>query len=331
VATAVAGGYSVLLASYGYNIHIWLGLLVCLAMVVSSISALTLYPALLLTFRSKFVFGGSTLTEAGPAIKAAGVAVVALALLGTVAQAQDLTVTQIMERNFVVTKVNDSVSDGTFRLINKDGQERVRETVGRSKLLPNGVDNMRVTRFTSPQDIKGTVSLLIEHSEKDDDIWIYLPALKKVRRLVASNKKDSFVGTDFSYGDVIGHKVADWTHKILREDTVDGAACWVIESLPKTPEVKSNSGYSKRVGWVRKDSFITVKGEGYDENGELFKAFAFSDIHLMDKARQRYQALHLEGTNLQTGHRTVIEFRNVKVNQGVSDEFFTTRYMEREQ
>jgi hypothetical protein len=248
-----------------------------------------------------------------------------------VAQAQDLTATQIAERAFMVSKVNDSVSDGTFRLINESGQERVRETTGRSKLLPNGVDNMRVTRFTSPQDIKGTVSLLIEHSEKDDDIWIYLPALKKVRRLVASNKKDSFVGTDFSYGDVIGHKVGDWTHTIVKEETVDGAACYVIQSLPKTPEVQSNSGYSKRIGWIRKDNFTTAKGEAYDETGQLLKTFAFSDIRLMDKEKQRWQALHLEAKNVQTGHHTVIDFKNLKVNQGVSDEFFTTRSMEREQ
>ena len=121
----------------------------------------------------------------------------------------------------------------TLGLTNKAGKQRVRKTIGTSKLQGNGIDNMRMTRFLEPADVKGTVSLLIEHSEKDDDIWIYLPSVKKVRRLVSSNKRDSFVGTDFSYGDIIGHKVNEWTHTLVKEEAVDGKPCYVIESVPK--------------------------------------------------------------------------------------------------
>ena len=78
------------------------------------------------------------------------------------------------------------------------------------------------------------VSLLVEQSVKDDDIWLYLPSMKKVRRLVSSNKRDSFVGTDFSYGDVIGHKVQDWEHSIVGEEAVDGFECFIIESVSYT-------------------------------------------------------------------------------------------------
>jgi outer membrane lipoprotein-sorting protein len=235
-----------------------------------------------------------------------------------------------MERNFVVSKFKDSVGEAAFRLVNAGGQERLRDSVGWSKLRPNGVDNARLTRFTAPADIKGTATLLVENSAGDDDIWIYLPALKKVRRLVASNKKDSFVGTDFSYGDVIGHKVGDWRHKLLREETVDGAACYVVESVPATPEIKTNSGYSKRIGWFRKDNFVAIKGEAFDEGGELLKRVSATDVRLLDPASGRWQPMRLEALNVQTGHRTVIEFRNQKVNQGIGDEFFTTRYLERE-
>jgi uncharacterized protein len=336
VSTAVAGGYLLLVTSFGFNLHLWFGILISLAMVVSSVSALTLYPGLLLTLRPRFVFGKKDDAPVlnGRKVASLGALIVGTGLLAATAQyafAADPTPEQIMEKNFMVSKVADSISDGTFRLINAGGQERVRETVGRSKLLPNGVDNMRMTRFMSPPDVKGTVSLLIEHSEKDDDIWIYLPALKKVRRLVSSNKKDSFVGTDFSYGDVIGFKVADWKHKIVKEETVDGQPCWVIESTPVSPTVQSDSGYSKRVGWVRKDNFVAIKGESYDESGQLLKQVTLSDVQLVDSAKQRWQAMKLEAKNVQTGHRTVIDFKNFKSNQGVSSEFFTTRYMERDQ
>lgn len=236
----------------------------------------------------------------------------------------------IMEKNFVVNKMVDSVSDATFTLINKTGQERVRKTFGTSKLEANGTDNMRMTRFLSPPDVKGTVSLLIEHAEKDDDMWIYLPALKKVRRLVSSDKKTSFVGTDFSYADVIGFKVNDWNYKLLKEETVDGQPCYVIEATPKSDEVKSNTGYSKRISWLRKDSTMNARVDFYDEQGEMLKTETFTDIREVDPKRAKWQAMRLEANNVQTGHRTIIQFENFKVNQNVKDEFFTTRYMEKE-
>jgi outer membrane lipoprotein-sorting protein len=189
---------------------------------------------------------------------------------------------------------------------------------------------MRMTRFLSPADVKGTVSLLIEHADKDDDIWIYLPALKKVRRLVASNKKDSFVGTDFSNADVIGYKVAEWHYKLVKEENFDGQACMVIEATPKTDLVKNNTGYSKRLSWLRKDNFATAKAEFWDENGQMLKTAVFGDMQQVDPKRGKWQSLKMEVSNQQTGHRTVIRVENFKVNQKVEDSFFTTRYMEKE-
>ncbi len=267
-----------------------------------------------------------------PATAAAALLAFALgvSLLPSDSFAAEPSALEIAERNYMVSKVMDSTSDATFTLINKSGQERVRKTFGTSKLQANGIDNMRMTRFLTPSDVKGTVSLLVENSAKDDDIWIYLPALKKVRRLVSSNKKDSFVGTDFSYGDVIGHKPSEWNHKVLKEESCDGKPCWVTESTPKTEEVKNNSGYSKRVAWVLKDNFTAVKTDLYDESGQLKIVAKFDDIQLVDKERNKWQAMRLEAENKQTGHKTVIKFDNFKANQNVKDEFFTTRYMERD-
>lgn len=260
---------------------------------------------------------------------------IAAIVLGTVslpsiAHAADIDLNDVIQKSLKVNKVLDSTYDATFTLINKNGQERVRKTVGVSKLQANGEDNMRMTRFMAPADVKGTVSLLIEHSAGDDNIWIYLPALKKVRRLVSNNKKDSFVGTDFSYGDVIGHKVSDWNFKLLREENADGVACYVIEATPKSDEVRNNSGYAKRVIWVRKDNFFAIKGDMWDEAGQPVKTFHMTELQEVDAARRKWQAMRLESKNLQTNHQTVIRFENFKVNQKVRDEYFTTRYMEKE-
>lgn len=244
--------------------------------------------------------------------------------------AETLTAEQISQKNFVTSKVTDSISDSTFRLINASGQERRRETKGQTKLIKGTTDNMRLVTFLSPSDVKGTKTLFIEHSKGDDDIWIYLPALKKVRRLVSNNKKDSFVGTDFSYGDVIGHKVEQWNHKIVKEEKVDGKDCWVLESTPKTPDVSENTGYSKRVGWIDKESFVAVRGEMYDLSNQLLKKVAARNIEKVDATNNKWQPMVLEAENVQTGHKTILEFKNFKANQGVSDDVFTTRTLEKQ-
>ncbi len=198
-----------------------------------------------------------------------------LGLLGCAALAQqalaDPSAQEIMQKDLLATKVLDSTSRSTFRLINASGQQRVRETDGQTKLIAGTTDNRRLVNFLSPADVRGTKTLLIEHSAADDDIWIYLPAMKKVRRLVASNKKDSFVGTDFSYGDVIGHKVEDWNHKLMRQEKVDGRDCYVVEIDLKRPEVADNTGYSKRVSWIDKESFVALRAEMYDQSGEFLE------------------------------------------------------------
>jgi uncharacterized protein len=235
----------------------------------------------------------------------------------------------IMTRNYLATKYPDSRSDAHFRLINKSGMERVRETTGETKLIPGTTDTRRLVTFNAPADIKGTKTLLIERSNADDDIWIYLPALKKVRRLVANNKKDAFVGTDFSYGDVIGHKVEAWNHKWLRDETVDGRDCHVILSTPKTRETADNSGYSKRISWIDKKSSIAVKGENFDAQEDPLLKITGEDIRQVDAKNDKWQAMKLTAENVQTGHKTVIEFTNFKANIGVKEDAFTTRNLER--
>jgi len=238
------------------------------------------------------------------------------------------TAEDIMKQDFVASKVADSTQDATFHLINAQGQERIRETSGQTKLQRGTTDNRRIVVFNAPADIRGTKTLLIEHSGGDDDIWIYLPAMKKVRRLVASNKKDSFVGTDFSYGDVIGYKVEDWTHTLVREEKANGLDCWVIQSTPKSAQVADFSGYSKRISWIDKRSYLAVKTEIYDVQGAFLKRLTQDDIREIDPKAHKWQAMRLTAENAQTGHKTVIELKNFKANVGVSDGVFTPSFLE---
>jgi outer membrane lipoprotein-sorting protein len=187
---------------------------------------------------------------------------------------------------------------------------------------------MRLVRFLSPADIKGTATLLLEHAGTDDDMWIYLPALGKVRRLSASNKKDSFVGTDLSYGDVIGYKPQEWRHRLVREEEAAGAPCYVIESLPANETVAQNSGYGKRVSWVRKDNFVAPRIEITDTAGRPLKRILAADIRQVGRAG-RWQAMRTEAENLQTGHKTLIQLDRFEAEQNVPESLFTAKELEK--
>lgn len=252
--------------------------------------------------------------------------VVGLLLLSLSAQAQ--TAIEIMERSSAATKVKDSSMISTMRLIAANGQERVRKTRGFTRLVDVGQENMRLVIFEAPADVKGTKTLMIENANKDDDMWIYLPALKKVRRLVSGNKRDSFVGTDFSYGDVIGHKVHDWNYKLVGDEEFEGEACFKIESTPKSAEVQSSSGYKKRVVWINKKNFMILRADMEDVNGTPFKKYLGTKTELVDKKANKWQSMRMQMDNLQTGHKTIIDFTNFKTGAGLPKDKFTARSLE---
>ena len=221
-------------------------------------------------------------------------------------------------------------TDSTMVLINDKGQQRERKNTTLVKLQPNGIDSKLLVKFTAPTDIKGTGFLQVENIEGDDDLWIYLPALKKSRRLVANNKKDSFVGSDFSYGDISLPKVDLYRHTLLHSEAIDQHDCYVIESVPANDAVKSNSGYSKKITWVRKDTLLEAKVEYYDVSGRLLKTQLTTNHQRVESDPQRWFALYREMTNHQTEHKTILRFDKIEPGVPAPDELFTTRFIERE-
>lgn len=332
VATAVAGGYGVLALSIGFNVHLWTALFIGIAMLASVAASLTLVPGLVLAWRPRFIFQPAR-REATWQPAALGVMLIGGLLSGPsdsraqTSVPESLTAQDLMQRSADASRVKDSVASATFTLTHRDGAVRVRQTTGLTRLHDNGIDTMRIVRFLTPADIKGTSTLLVEHAAAEDDMWIYLPALGKVRRLSAANKRDSFVGTDFSFGDIIGHQPAKWTHQLLREETLDGALCAVIESLPADDTVRASSGYSRRESWVDKRHFVTLRTDVWDVAGNPLKRITARDIRPVGRAT-RHQPMLWMAENLQTGHRTTIQFEAFNADQGVDASLFTAQRLE---
>ena len=340
VATAVAGGYSVLLLSFNFYVHIWFGVLIMLSMIVSAITALLLIPALL-TLHVPRCLRPAMPAPVQPALArvsqtglwAAAVISFVGFTFGTMetARAQSRDAVEIMAKNYQGSRLDSSISNATFKLTNAAGQERIRKTYGATKLASDGLLNRRMVRFLSPGDVRNTTSLLIENARGDDEIWIYLPALKKSRRVASNNKKGSFFGTDLSYGDVVGHKPEAWTHRWLKEESFNGQPCDVIESLPRNASVSDEAGYSRRTSWVARQSSMAVKVEMFDPSGAPLKTVVSSDLKLVDAARGKWQAMKLVASNSHTGHSTTIIFDRFEANVAVAEDVFSTRYLESEE
>jgi hydrophobe/amphiphile efflux-3 (HAE3) family protein len=337
VSTAVSLGYLVLMTS-GFGIHMRMALLMASAVAFSCLATLVLLPPILLLARPRFIFrrgagvGSPTVEDREIAVvgRALPLVIGIVLLRPAVAATEPPSEHEIMRRSYLVSRVKDARSEATITLINEGGHQRVRRLASLTRLNDDGLTQMRLARFVFPPDVKGTATLMIEHPEGDDDMWVYLPALGKVRRLTGRNKSESYVGTDFSYGDILGHKVEDSTHRLLGSESLDAVECYMVESVPVSEKVRRESGYSRRVSWVRKDNFVAVKIEGYDLQDRLLKRYTASELRLVDPSSGRWQPMRMEMANLQTGHRTVLAYQEFKANAGIPVTIFTTRSLEKE-
>jgi hypothetical protein len=257
-------------------------------------------------------------------------AVATASLLSTSAVWSAPAADEVMQKNFFASKPRQIFKEITMTLVNESGEKRQRKIAALTSLQPNGIDSNMLVRFLEPADVKGTSFLQIERSEGNDDQWIYLPAVHKSRRLVSSNRKDSFIGSDFAYGDVLPPKVSLYRHKLLPEEPVEGLPCYVVESVPVSEDVKRDYGYSRKITWVAQDSFHEVKTVYYDVTGRLLKTQIVRGITLVDPEVHRWAPTYKEMVNHQTGHKTIVTADSYTTATKITPDTYTLRALERE-
>jgi hypothetical protein len=246
-------------------------------------------------------------------------ATLALAVYDT--SAQTLTGAEIVEKAYNRPAGNDQTSDLKMTLINKKGDRRIREISQFTKDF--GDVEKSIMFFLSPADIKNTSFMNWSYDDsRSDDQWIYLPALKKVKRISSDSKSDYFMGSDFTYDDLGDRKVIQDNHKLLREEVINDKACYVVESIP----LDADYMYSKTITWVEKETFIGVQKEFFDEDGELLKILTIKNHKKIDGFDV---ILISEMKNVQNGHSTEMRLTNVKINTGVEEWRFSERMMSR--
>ena len=230
---------------------------------------------------------------------------------------EKLTAHQIMEHWDNRTIPLDMTSQMTMNLIDKKGKVRTRllKTYRMS-------DDKQIMWFLKPSDVKGSSFLRLSYDDRDDDMWIYLPAFGKVRRIASHSKKGSFMGTDFTFEDLGDRKLKDYNYQLIKEEEINGKSCWVVKSIPGEDVT---TDYSKIVSWIWKEDYISLKEEFFDKKGNLKKVKIVDVINV-----EKYwvpNSVTME--NLKTKHKTEMIFDEIMVDNGLDEKVFKSNYMTR--
>jgi hypothetical protein len=220
------------------------------------------------------------------------------------------------------TGFGDYTSDVRMVLRNKQGQESVREIRNRT-LEVEGDGDKTLIIFDKPFDVKGTALLSFTHKTGPDDQWLYLPALKRVKRIASDNKSGPFMGSEFAYEDITSQEVEKYTYKYLRDDTLDGMEVFVFERYP----VDEDSGYTRQIIWMDREHYKERKIEYYDRKNALLKTLLFSDYNQYLDRYWRAHDMYME--NHQTGKSTRLLQSNFRFRTGLTERDFDKNALKR--
>lgn len=214
----------------------------------------------------------------------------------------------------------------TMRMIlhNRHGEQSIRLIRTRT-LEVEGEGDKSLTIFDRPADVKGTVFLSFTHATEPDDQWLYLPALKRVKRISSANKSGPFVGSEFAYEDIASQEVEKYTYKYLRDEVVDGQTAFVIERYPKY----KHSGYTRQQAWIDHDHYRVLKVDYYDRKDALLKTLSFSGYRRYQNQYWRADEMLME--NHQTGRTTQLTWEDYRFNTGLTDRDFDRNALQRVQ
>ena len=243
----------------------------------------------------------------------AAILVPTLALAGP---AEDKGLEIALEADRRDTGFANTTADMVMILRNKRGQESKRELEIRT-LEVDGDGDKSMTVFHTPRDVRGTALLTYSHGVKPDEQWLYLPALRRVKRIASNNKSGPFMGSEFAYEDLSSQEVEKYKYKYIKDDEIKGIDCFLIERYP----VDKDSGYTKQQVWLDKDEYRVRKIDYYDRKGDLLKTLTPSTY---GKFLGKYWRAHkMKMVNHQTGKSTELTWSNYKFKTGLRDGDFT--------
>ena len=216
----------------------------------------------------------------------------------------------------------DSTANMTMELRNKQGDSSTRYIrIKTLEVIGDGDKSMSI--FDEPADVKGTAFLTFSHAIKPDEQWLYLPALKRVKRINSKNKSGPFMGSEFAYEDIASQEIEKYTYKYLRDETLNGIDCFVIERYP----AYEHSGYTRQVVWINKAEYRPEKVVFYDRKNSLLKTLTYDGYQQYLDKFWRADQMNME--NHQTGKSTTLTWSNYQFRTGLEDRDFNKNSLKR--
>ena len=245
------------------------------------------------------------------------------------AEEAPLTGRQIMDLVDARDDGDRGVQDMRMVLIDKNGSQRNRTIRAYRKDV--GEDTHTILFFLEPADVKDTGFLTYDYDDpdKDDDQWLYLPALKKTKRIASGDKSGSFMGSDFTYADMTERNLDNYDYELLKEDELDGFPVWIVQAIPNTEKEIDETGYVKQVVFVRQDNHVVVRAKSWLKKGGRNKYFDVKKLEKIDGIWTPTEMHMTTKKGKKTLHKTILISDNVKYNQPMDDDQFSVRQLEK--
>ncbi|MBT3280547.1 MAG: outer membrane lipoprotein-sorting protein [Campylobacteraceae bacterium] len=240
---------------------------------------------------------------------------------------------EIMQKVLDRDDGDNIITNMQMQLIDKNNHKRIRDMKTFSK--DKGEDELKLIFFLSPSDVKNTAFLTYDYSDdaKDDDQWLYLPALNKTKRIPSSDKDSSFMGSDFTYNDMTEPVLSDYTFKVLKESIVKrktgNEKVWLVEVTPKNDDVIDETGYIRSIAYVRQDNYMVTRAKYYLKKASRVKYMDVRKVEKIDGIDVATITTMTTKKGKRTLHKTILIQSDVKMNQDLKEELFTVRTLEK--
>lgn len=254
---------------------------------------------------------------------------IAAALLPGSTLADDPKAREIMQKAEDRDDGDNMTSNMLMTLTDKNGSERKKyfKMFGKDY----GKDSKSIMFIEKPANLKDTGFLTFDYDDpdRDDDQWLYMPALGKTKRIASSDKSGSFMGSDLNYSDMTDRELEDYDYRLLKETSIKGAKVWLIESIPRSKDVIDETGYKKSIVAVRQDNYVIVRAKLWTEDGGYVKLMDAKKLELIEGIWVVTEREVIKRLGKATKHQTLLQLSHIKFNQNLDDNLFTIRRLEK--
>jgi outer membrane lipoprotein-sorting protein len=236
----------------------------------------------------------------------------------------EMSARELMEKQKQIHSVTSEYHEETMLLVNRSGDKEIRCIRFYQKKMEDDLEQTLIT-FDTPENIRGLAMLTWENANRHDDQWLYLPSLKKLQRIAEGNRKSYFAGTDFTYEDLEPENLDRFTYTLNKTEIVNNNLCYVIEAVPANKKAKKESGYGKRIIWVKKDILFTVQVQFFNHRGRHIKTMNAYDLVQLEGNIWRANKMIMD--NHKNKHKTISGVKKRNIETPIDDILFQHRFI----